>query len=638
LLSATLSVDPASTSPGVYHTIQAAVNAAPSGATIKVAPGLYNEDVTISKSLTLLGGQPILRGEKGPSTLEYETTGFTVASANKVTIKGFTIEADPASMTSTEDAINASNTTGSAFENNLIVGSFIFVGPGVTHTEVANNSDPSSSFFDIQVSGNSAGADADDTFLDNTLYNGGISLDNSATGALLQGNKAFAGPQIENSADNVTFIDNTSDDADEGFIDTGNNDTFIGNVADNNASGFGLGGGGKLTLSGNVANNNDGDGFFIFGSSTLTMKGNTANGNTGNGDGFDISGVTSATLTSNTANNNADAGFSVSTNSPTLTGNTASDNADYGFIVGGGSPKVSNDTTSGGQVGFAVDGASPSVTNCTATNAQFFGFETASSGPVTISGNTAKNDGATGFGFSLAIGGGTVCNNTSNNDGTGFSIASAGTLNFSSNQADNNASTGIAMNLQQGTISGNTANANAGYGFEIESTAAASILHNTADNNGGAGMSIQMPGGTVSYNTADGNQGGGNNLEAGFLLFGAGMSITNNTARNNTYDGFLLFSVSSSTFSGNTSDGNHGDGIHLISSYLNTLSHNTADSNRNDGIDLDVISISNTVSNNTALGNSVDDLFDASTGSGTAGTANTWTRNTAHTRSPAGLQ
>ena len=71
MLTATLSVDAASTNPGVYHTIQAAVNAAPSGATIKVAPGLYNEDVTISKSLTLLGGQPILRrGEKGPRTLE----------------------------------------------------------------------------------------------------------------------------------------------------------------------------------------------------------------------------------------------------------------------------------------------------------------------------------------------------------------------------------------------------------------------------------------------------------------------------------------------------------------------------------------------------------------------------------------
>jgi hypothetical protein len=34
----------------------------------------------------------------------------------------------------------------------------------------------------------------------------------------------------------------------------------------------------------------------------------------------------------------------------------------------------------------------------------------------------------------------------------------------------------------------------------------------------------------------------------------------------------------------------------------------------------------------------VHDLFDASTGSGTAGTANTWTHNMAHTRNTAGLQ
>ena len=111
LLSATLSVDPASTNPAVYHTIQAAVNAAPSGATIKVAPGNYHEDVTITKSLTLLGGQPLARGESGASTVEYKTIGFTVSSANNVTIKGFTIES-----LSGGNAIDASHTSNSAFE------------------------------------------------------------------------------------------------------------------------------------------------------------------------------------------------------------------------------------------------------------------------------------------------------------------------------------------------------------------------------------------------------------------------------------------------------------------------------------------------------------------------------------------
>ena len=58
--------------------------------------GTYNGDVTISKSLTLLGGQAVSPGETGPSIVEYEATGFTVSGASKVTINGFTIEADPA--------------------------------------------------------------------------------------------------------------------------------------------------------------------------------------------------------------------------------------------------------------------------------------------------------------------------------------------------------------------------------------------------------------------------------------------------------------------------------------------------------------------------------------------------------------
>ena len=40
-----------------YSTIQAAVNAAPSGATITVDPGTYTELVTVNKPLTLRGAQ-----------------------------------------------------------------------------------------------------------------------------------------------------------------------------------------------------------------------------------------------------------------------------------------------------------------------------------------------------------------------------------------------------------------------------------------------------------------------------------------------------------------------------------------------------------------------------------------------------
>jgi hypothetical protein len=107
LLAATLFVDPASTNPAVFHTIQAAVNAAAAGSTIKVAPGTYNEDVTVSKPVAILGGQVLMTGESGPSIVQYQTTGFTV-SANNVEIKRFTIESNPSAPPSTGTGVLAS--------------------------------------------------------------------------------------------------------------------------------------------------------------------------------------------------------------------------------------------------------------------------------------------------------------------------------------------------------------------------------------------------------------------------------------------------------------------------------------------------------------------------------------------------
>src|SRR6516162_7574446 len=54
-LLSTLFVNPAV--PQDFHTIQAAVNAANPGDTIKVAPGTYHETVLIQKTLNLLGAQ-----------------------------------------------------------------------------------------------------------------------------------------------------------------------------------------------------------------------------------------------------------------------------------------------------------------------------------------------------------------------------------------------------------------------------------------------------------------------------------------------------------------------------------------------------------------------------------------------------
>ena len=190
LLAATLFVDPASTKPSVYHTIQAAVNAAPSGSTIKVAPAVYDEDVTISQPVTILGGQVQLPGETGPSTVEFQSAGFTV-SANNVTIKGFTLEPNPDSTSAPPLlAILASNSSVDKFTNNIINNSELMLGGGVTSTQVANNSGD----FQIEVINAISNADnSNDTFSANMITGGSIFLSDTATGALLTGNNVQIG-------------------------------------------------------------------------------------------------------------------------------------------------------------------------------------------------------------------------------------------------------------------------------------------------------------------------------------------------------------------------------------------------------------------------------------------------------------
>lgn len=82
-----LCVNPGGTG-GCSATIQAAVNAAPVGSVINVAPWTYKEDISISKSLTLQGA--------GAANTIIDATGLhngiVLKNVSSVTISGFTVE------------------------------------------------------------------------------------------------------------------------------------------------------------------------------------------------------------------------------------------------------------------------------------------------------------------------------------------------------------------------------------------------------------------------------------------------------------------------------------------------------------------------------------------------------------------
>ena len=186
-------------------------------------------------------------------------------------------------------------------------------------------------------------------------------------------------------------------------------------------------------------------------------------------------------------------------------------------------------------------------------------------------------------------------NNTEKGSQIGISLFTHGSSTISGNTADNNIEGFVAQCVAE-TITGNTADFNVQYGFNL----------------------LVGPG-TISGNVADFNQGTAAHQFAGFLI------QTNPSTTGGT------------TFSGNTASANAGDGFSLEMVTNCTFSGNTANSNSGDGIDVDSDSAGNTFIRNTALKNRAFDLADASSGSGTDGTANTWTDNMAVKTSPAGL-
>ncbi|HEX4609356.1 MAG TPA: hypothetical protein VH092_14260, partial [Urbifossiella sp.] len=89
-----------------FATIQAGVTAVAAGGTVRVAPGTYQENVTVGKPLTLLGANAGVAGagargaESDVITSGNQTAVFTVSSSN-VTIDGFTIDGDDPLVTGT---------------------------------------------------------------------------------------------------------------------------------------------------------------------------------------------------------------------------------------------------------------------------------------------------------------------------------------------------------------------------------------------------------------------------------------------------------------------------------------------------------------------------------------------------------
>jgi parallel beta-helix repeat protein len=157
----------------------------------------------------------------------------------------------------------------------------------------------------------------------------------------------------------------------------------------------------------------------------------------------------------------------------------------------------------------------------------------------------------------------------------------------------------ILYNVQNSTVTNNTASSNIRYGIYLYTSSKNTVSHNIALNNDiGIYLVSSSSNNTVSDNTAS------NNWVGIYLVSSICNAITNNTASSNTGEGICIFSSSNiNTIANNTANLNVNCGIYLYSaSNINTIANNTA-SNNYRGIYICFSSNYNTIYHNNFINN-----------------------------------
>jgi parallel beta-helix repeat protein len=261
------------------------------------------------------------------------------------------------------------------------------------------------------------------------------------------------------------------------------------------------------------------------------------------------------------------------------------------------------------------------------------GIYVANGGSATITGNHVTDirdntpNTTVDDGFGILVGSNSSVLNT-----TGTALVTNNTVDGYQTAGIDVAHAGSHATISNNTITGLGATLGNQYleqaGIIAENGAIAVIADNTVSNNVqttspsyayGIFLDSAGPGVTVIGNTATGNTNGI------FAFSVAGGSITSNKISSNTNEGIFLSGTSGFTVTLNTVNDSSLIGIGLVNSNGNSFLLNTADDN---GFGFFVTgSTGNQFILNTATGNTYDDAADFTTGSGTAGTGNTWILN-----------
>ncbi|MCB8978546.1 MAG: hypothetical protein H6657_14080 [Ardenticatenaceae bacterium] len=328
-----------------YVSIQDAVTNGPENTPLTIAAGTFTENVSISRSVILVGagsGQTIIDGNAADSVI-------MISGAVNVSISGVTIRNGDASGVDGGGLLNEGSTvtlSNSVVENNLAPN-----GAGITN-------DGTMTLNSVTVRNNTADELVNNVSICNDCAGGGIlNLDvMTVTNSIIHGNKADFGGGIDNAA--------------MGHL-TATNITVYDNVAENTVSqGGGIENLGVMSVTGSeVRNNTARNGAGLFNEGTLTVSSSNIHDNTADGRGGGLHNSFSLTVqTSNIHHNQAGGGGGggISTES--------------GTVVLDQSAVYSNTATgSGGGIVNNVD-AVTGVNSFTITNSTISGNGTAGQG------------------------------------------------------------------------------------------------------------------------------------------------------------------------------------------------------------------------------------------------------------------
>ena len=222
--------------PGTYYAIQDAVNAATSGDTINVAAGNYIENITIDKSLTLIGESSSIVAV----IAAINTAIVFIVDADNVNISGFTVNGTGATEVGQAGIYINNSRTGSNIHDNILTGNYdgIRLGSGSSLNTLSNNT-LYSNYQGFEVYHSDYNTFTSNTANENTNY--GIRIDGGSSN-ILTGNtfdsNVLAGIRLEEVITNLMLDRNSFTNSPIGIdIDVSVIDVSTWTVSNNNISG-----------------------------------------------------------------------------------------------------------------------------------------------------------------------------------------------------------------------------------------------------------------------------------------------------------------------------------------------------------------------------------------------------------------